>query len=1236
MAKILILGGTGAIGKYVVNELAGTGHSVFVTSRAKRENYKNINYLQGDAKQLNFLNGLCKDSYDCIVDFMHWGTEEFKKASPLLLGQTGHYVFLSSYRVYADADMAPLGESSPLLLDVCKDRQYLETDEYALAKARCERLLLDSNYKNYTILRPAITFSTFRFQLCTLEADLILPRSTQGKPLILARDMMDKRAAISWAGMAGKMIAPLLLRDEAKCEIFNIGTMESHTWKTIAGYYHELLGSDYVLVDTREYINLGFSRYQAMYDRLYNRIIDNHKILDFLAEFAQPVRIPPLWESLKHEISRNRSMEIAIAENVRIGNNMDKYIVANIGRINPVYGDHFQLLSTAKKIQKLQNEDSGAKSLIKAAEEFIAKNDTEQALKVCESIRQRFPQNSQGYFKAHDAYCKAGDFAKAGDILEQGMKRIPNEIMFWIVAYNLAFSRKDYSKALDWALDMSQKFPNVCSGYFRAASAYTELGEFDKAEEAGRRGVEITPDAIVTWLPYAEVPMRQGNYKLALERFAEIRKRFPNEVAGYTRAAEACFFMGDLDQTFQYCEDYLKSHPDDNGPRIISFNTAMHKKDYTRALEISHEMIEHCPNWCSGYFRAATVYMELEEFDKAEAFGRRAVELTPDAPVTWLVYADIPMRQGNYELALERLAEIREKFPNELAGYTRAAHACKKLGDFNKAREICELGMKIDDNAFEVMTYTIAEIMAQAPEDYFSSIDYLNGLYEKLAYIKTKKIFYSQLSHSGILLAQKFKHDNGKKYFNLILKLFLSDEYGENCTEYFLTFLTHCGIYREEYYGYIDKVIEYNKIFNDFAILIYRNSSISCKKNAIYNILHCNSYICALQILYLTHDYDDYKKIINDIIKDKDFLKDINDYGLFILLNLYEWLSIEKKYDYTDLLMKLIDNKSDIYRFLEYRNFNLKLLKSSKPNRQYGQRLRVAVCISGQLRGYKDAFKTWSKVLKFEDHDTSFFVHTWRRIGRKLPNNSLFYPRLFKGEFLKAYQKLDMPFEHVRRYYKNFYSLLIGDNEIEFKELETLYNTKNICIDDETEPQFKNFNNTQKMHYKIYSCYEFLHQPMQNFDLVIRIRPDFDMSAKSDIDLRKIYEDSFDNNIIYTISKYAVWWTEEMVFDDNLAIGAPHVMNIYARTYIDHYKLKNMNLYKHRENLSPHLSLSYQLYAHGIGMKTIPIPFRVLEPSQLDIRDIYNALKKDVNEHQSLTFEDKVFIEACEIDLAEI
>ena len=99
---------------------------------------------------------------------MAYSTQEFSKKVELFLDSTDQYFFLSSSRVYA-ASNEPLTEDSPRLLDVCTDETYLATDEYALAKARQENILLTTNKKNWTIIRPYKTYNNKKMQNSLLD-----------------------------------------------------------------------------------------------------------------------------------------------------------------------------------------------------------------------------------------------------------------------------------------------------------------------------------------------------------------------------------------------------------------------------------------------------------------------------------------------------------------------------------------------------------------------------------------------------------------------------------------------------------------------------------------------------------------------------------------------------------------------------------------------------------------------------------------------------------------------------------------------------------------------------------------------------------------------------------------------------------------------------------------------------------------------------------------------------------
>ena len=303
--KALVLGGTGAMGLYLVPELASQGYEVRVVSwdNVVSDNPR-ISYVKADAKNNEYLKELLKEKFDVIVDFMLYSTEEFKARYDILLQNTAHYIFLSSYRVY-DGGQIPITENTSRLLDVSKDKDFLATEDYSLYKARQEDVLQNSKYNNWTIVRPAITYSKYRFQLVTLEAPVVVARALKGLPVVLPGEALSVQATMSWAGDVAKMFSRLLLNPAAWRECFTLATAEHRTWGEIAEYYREIIGLNYVAADTVDYLNIinnaPWARYQLAYDRLFQRIVDNSKILRVTG--LKQADFMPLRRGLEKELS---------------------------------------------------------------------------------------------------------------------------------------------------------------------------------------------------------------------------------------------------------------------------------------------------------------------------------------------------------------------------------------------------------------------------------------------------------------------------------------------------------------------------------------------------------------------------------------------------------------------------------------------------------------------------------------------------------------------------------------------------------------------------------------------------------------------------------------------------------------------------------------------------------------------------------------------------------------------
>jgi nucleoside-diphosphate-sugar epimerase len=288
---------------------------------------QNARYVRGDAFEKAFLTILLAEKFDGIVNFMDYGGHSFADYYKLFLENTGHYIFLSSCRVYDDKEQ-PIKETSPRLWDSSEDEVLKASHDYCIHKAQDEDLLNASPYDNWTVVRPATTFSTMRLQLVTLEFSNSVGRALQGKKVILPVQAKDKPATLSWGGDVAKMIARILFKEESKREAYNVCSAEYRTWEEIAAYYNKLVGLEAVWVDKEDYLSLLSPegnikvRWQLEYARLFHRITDNSKVLALTGLRQEDMM--PMFDGLQLEIG-NIPKDYVPAQ-TEIGERMDAYL----------------------------------------------------------------------------------------------------------------------------------------------------------------------------------------------------------------------------------------------------------------------------------------------------------------------------------------------------------------------------------------------------------------------------------------------------------------------------------------------------------------------------------------------------------------------------------------------------------------------------------------------------------------------------------------------------------------------------------------------------------------------------------------------------------------------------------------------------------------------------------------------------------------------------------------------
>ena len=272
------------------------------------------------------------------------------------------------------------------------------------------------------------------------------------------------------------------------------------------------------------------------------------------------------------------------------------------------------------------------------------------------------------------------------------------------------------------------------------------------------------------------------------------------------------------------------------------------------------------------------------------------------------------------------------------------------------------------------------------------------------------------------------------------------------------------------------------------------------------------------------------------------------------------------------------------------------------------RRLRVAVCVSGQLRGYEKALTSWRASL-LQDVDVTFFVHSWQNIGMA-DAQPFRYVLPFSGQhFVHAYKELAVAegYEAVRARYPALFAKLATSARADPEDLKALYDTEHVVLDDETSDSFAGFSNQQKMHYKIHAADQ-MAQTAGDFDLHIRIRPDLEVRFTA-FDWHDLREATMTRPVLFSEKKAGLHYGNLMI-GDQFAVASPQTMKIYAGTWTRFPTFAAADLARCPKDFTGHVSLALTCWILGLSVEKMPVKFGQLVDAQpLSSREILEALE---------------------------
>ncbi len=237
--RILVTGGAGFMGSWLVDELLKGGHDVISVDSLiggyMRNVSKDCTFIKGDLRNFNLVSRITKN-VDVVYHLAAYAAEGQSVFSPVAINDitttpinnllvcsvnnnVGKFIFTSSMAVYG-AQKPPFSESL----------EPLPQDPYGIAKAYCERMLkvfYDAHGLRYTIIRPHNVYGP-RQNIADAYRNVLgiwINRIMKNKPPFIYGDGKQTRA-FSYVEDAIKALAKSGFLKKTDGEIINLGSPE--------------------------------------------------------------------------------------------------------------------------------------------------------------------------------------------------------------------------------------------------------------------------------------------------------------------------------------------------------------------------------------------------------------------------------------------------------------------------------------------------------------------------------------------------------------------------------------------------------------------------------------------------------------------------------------------------------------------------------------------------------------------------------------------------------------------------------------------------------------------------------------------------------------------------------------------------------------------------------------------------------------------------------------------------
>ena len=878
-----------------------------------------------------------------------------------------------------------------------------------------------------------------------------------------------------------------------------------------------------------------------------------------------------------------------------------------------------------------------------------AQGNWEEALRRWHDIAQRFPSESRTYTGPANCLRHLRRYDEADAQLAAGQQKCPHEPAVFMDYARNAEARGDWAAALGRWNEVRTRFPAQSFGYARAAACLAELQRYDEADAVLAEALARFPTEFYLYADSARLAARRLDQSETIRRWKEARERFPHERDGWINEANSLADNGRSADAITHIQEAQARFPDNFEVRCAAAALYARLHLLEQSLAAWDSVRQDFPDRSAAYIHGAYALQEAGRSDAAEAVLTDAMQRFPGDLEVNRAFATVAVRRNDLVAATERLATAVEQNKSDLQLAWLWVDSLRQQHRTEEARSAMHVVMQRfpgnpgvvqqairivlqsgdRDEAVALWTATIGDPLFPRDHTYRMAWDLLNeGMPPQHA--------------QAVLRHLATEPDAGGRDWRPLLadmtRLAVHrPDVAKIAAEFVLN--TPADAFTPVVLDVLRATLRFEQTEPDLHRLFatyLANERMSIAASLFSNL------VWSQKDGYPALVRSAFESYTSDRLRDTAWMTEDRAGEVVALL---QFAAVASHVAYRDIAHAAA-SRFDVHALAARDELQTSLgilgsilAAATRPAAPsigtVPRKLRVALCISGQLRGYRQAYETWAP-LRLEQHDTTIFVDSWSAVGRNWHRIWTF----LNGEPMLQQALIGGGLGFIGSRYPGLAKALTHamtvDGTATVAQLQEFYGTPHVKLEDDADIAFSRRSNLWKMYYKMAAAHRAAQHSGQTFDMVIRARPDREIVDVSGFDLQELRARSEADNTVFVLDHPNVIQEGRFWLGDQFAFGVPSVMTAYCNMLPDievfakiGHLPRGIDL-----NLPMHATPFLMMFYRGILARPIPgVEFGAfLDPPLLAVPEMYDLLARDIQERTADDF-DLRLLRACELVL---